>query len=138
MEEQLVSFKTAKLAKEKGFGVESIESVNSQIYDNHTEVSKFPYYVDSFSLWELEELQGEVLYLAPTQSLLQKWLREKYNIQLCLKPIYGGGKINGRQIGWMCYTPYQDEEFNKLPSISLSHNTYGGALERGLQAALKL
>ena len=94
-------------------------------------------------VFEIAKQKGYVhsknsLYIMPSQSYLQRWLRETKNIQLCLQPIYGGSKIEGKQTGWLCYTPFQDEEFNKLPSVSLSQYTYEEALEKGLEQGLKL
>ena len=123
MEDQLISFETAKLAREKGF----MEFTNKVFNENGKQ------YIFNNGL-----LSGSLRFNAPTQSLLQKWLREKHNIQLCLQPIYGGNKIEGKQTGWLCYTPYNDEKFNNLPSISLSEYSYEEALEKGLQQALKL
>lgn len=137
MKEELITFETAKLAKEKGF-----DELSSRKYDiNSKEILEVSYWEGNGDVTTIavknENIEDDEV-LAPTQSLLQKWLREEYNIQLCLQPLYGGDKIEGRQIGWLCYTPYNDEEFNNLPSISLSEYTYEEALEEGLQEALKL
>jgi|TARA_B110000908_G_C10253513_1_gene453753 hypothetical protein len=125
MKEQLTELETSRLAKEKGFNAKTLN-----------------YYWDDGKLgiagYMVNHNSNDKNISAPTKSLLQKWLREVYNIQLCLQPIYGGNKSDGKQVGWLCYTPFQDEDFNKLPSISLSQYTYGAALEQGLQQALKL
>jgi len=65
MEEQLISFKTAKLAKEKGFNEPSLR-FKGLIKDDSEVVKNWNKYVNSLS--------------KPTQSLLQKWLREKHSI----------------------------------------------------------
>ncbi|MGK0446555.1 MAG: hypothetical protein ACJA2M_000324 [Polaribacter sp.] len=78
------------------------------------------------------------LYIRPSQSYLQKWLRETKNINLCLKPVYGDDKMGEKQTGWQCYTLFQDEYFNKIPSISLIKYIYEEALEKGLKQALEL
>lgn len=124
MKEQLITFETAKLAKEKGFDLPTGIKYTKLWYNDGVLCNWNTRLVDHI--------------IAPTQSLLQKWLREEHNIQLCLVPTYGGSKIEGKQTGWLCYTPFEDEEFNDKPSISLSQYTYEEALEKGLQVALKL
>ena len=61
MEEQLISFETAKLAKEKRF-----------------DLTKLGY----------KEENGEIIdtYSTTTQSLLQKWLREEHKIHIVIMP----------------------------------------------------
>lgn len=72
MEEQLISFNTAELAKEKGFNFGQ-----SKAYYNHGETELL--------LWVWSEDhndQKDLLAYAPTQSLLQRWLREIHNIDI--------------------------------------------------------
>lgn len=59
--EDIISFETAKLAKEKGF-------------DSNNEIYHF------------EDIK--ILGIFPTQSLLQKWLREKHDIHIVIKPFF--------------------------------------------------
>lgn len=125
MNEQLISFETAKLAKEKNFNEETFDTYHNIVGSLHN--------IEYKDTWNTKGSTS-----APTQSLLQKWLRDVYNIQLCLKPLYGGDKIEGKQTGWLCYTPYNDEEFTNVSSISLSDYTYEKALEKGLYKALQL
>tara|TARA_R110000764_G_C10959916_1_gene378100 strand:+ start:745 stop:1164 length:420 start_codon:yes stop_codon:yes gene_type:complete len=136
MREQLITFETAKLAKEKGFDIYCEWSYWEGSLTHG--VPGYPLALENDKHSDYDRYLSFPRHLAPTQSLLQKWLREVHNIQLCLQPIYGGNKVDGKQIGWLCYTPFQDEDFNKLPSISLSQYTYEEALEKGLQEALKL
>ena len=115
MEETLIGFETAKLAKQKGFSIHC-----RSYYVNDTQICEnedFPYNSWSNNLF------------APTQSLLQRWLREKYNV-----------------IVLVSYTkendyPYMDciidlKQTNRLTSGF--RKNYEEALERGLQKALKL
>lgn len=132
MKEQLISFQTAKLAKEKGFQIpcyrhynnkqELIEHslVNGSSTDVEFEVDlddlneNFNYYSDKFN--------------APTQSLLQKWLREKHKIYVFCTP-REFEKGNGRKtIRW-------NNNFGVAKSKFSS--TYEKALEKGLFEALK-
>ena len=76
MEEQLISFETAKLAKEKGF--DWICRVFYEDWDNnelHEPIS--PSDFNNEHVWEKT-------ISAPTQSLLQKWLREVHDIKMCV------------------------------------------------------
>lgn len=130
MKEQLITFETANLAKEKKFDW----NCHWVLYRGTSSVL---HKCDAIPT-KGKNLESGDYVLQPTQSLLQRWLREVHNIQLCLQPIYGGNKVDGKQVGWLCYTPFQDEDFNKLPSISLSQYTLEAALEKGLQEALKL
>jgi hypothetical protein len=152
MEDKLIEFETAKLAKEKGFNLltpKYYTTENPHSYHKDLDGVCILGLMHSNTLYnpqdELDEETGISFYklnpgivYAPTQSLLQKWLREVHKIQLCLNPIYGGNKIDGKQMGWLCYTPFQDESFSDLPSISLSQYTYEQALEKGLIESLKL
>lgn len=72
MEEQLVSFETANLAKEKGF----VDMAIPQIY------------IGKGVLWDYSvhgSCSNYNYVEAPTQSLLQKWLREEHSIHICVE-----------------------------------------------------
>ena len=82
MKEQIISFKTAVLAKQKGFdipvqkfylhkGIRS-ENVNPDEVKTHLNNAKY-------SNWNNRATRTS----APTQSLLQKWLREN-GVELCV------------------------------------------------------
>jgi len=79
IQEQYVSFEIAKLLKEKGF-----DELCLCIYDtectNH--ISVLDYEVTNNEL----EYRDNMCYLAPTQALVMRWLREVYNlfIQVCI------------------------------------------------------
>lgn len=125
MKDELISFETAKLAKEKGF----IGTNNTTDY--------VPMYIESI----LIEGQGEDdcrdgYYLAPTQSLLQRWLREKHEIhvELCVD-VYD-------DLETMCFRGFNILNMKEYDSLDSSNNDcfkiYEQALEAGLQEALKL
>jgi len=85
MKESIVSFKTAKLAKELGFDLNVF-----QFYDESGLVSKIlpcddPFQIDSANFNNNEFID---LYSAPTLSLLQKWLREKLLMFVMIEPFY--------------------------------------------------
>lgn len=69
--DELVSFETAKLAREKGFNVQTFDW-----YDYTGNYHK------GFIPHELHECPRYKEYYAPTQSLLQRWLREEKGIYI--------------------------------------------------------
>jgi len=116
MIEQLISFETAKLAKEKG-------------------VSIYGYLQD---VWLGNKYKGkkEIMVFGlgnssvlPTQSLLQKWLREVHNIDIDLQK-HSSGYIAVLRVHYTI-------SGNKIIKTSL-FNTYEEALEKGLVEGLKL
>ena len=115
MEEKLITFDTAKLAKEKGFN----------------EPCKW-YMKDGIDLSESNETNDFLFegYLsAPSQSLLHKWLREKHYLTV---------RVHRDYDGWA----YMIEEFksgNKMiKGGSAEMPDYEVEFEKGLQEALKL
>jgi len=74
MEEQLISFATAKLAKEKGCKVD-----HNRYYDEKIST------VDTFfgNIWKDGFPHNEFIP-RPSQSLLQKWLRDIHNIHITI------------------------------------------------------
>ena len=104
MTDQLISFETAKLAKEKGF----------------LELTHKITWVDNER------------YCIPTQSLLQKWLREKHNIDIIIKPYTGD--IKGTKTYATDITIFGSNKYIKLSR----YDTYEQALEAALFEALKL
>ena len=110
MEEQLISFETAKLAKEKGF----------------EKLCNFSYDEDEIITANCEQAYN---FVAPTQSLLQKWLREKHNFHICIwfNSLTGKYRID---------SPIDELDilFEKLNEFK----TYEEALEYGLFEILKL
>ena len=103
MEDTRITFETAKLAKEKGFEFRVVWE-----------------YILGF-----KEDSERDKYLS-TQSLLAKWLREKYNIHLIA---YKNINIDGYD--WCFITT------DGITNIN-SYKTYEEAYEIGLQEALKL
>ena len=154
MKEDIISFKTAKLAREKGFKelcysyyFEDGEFKEYQINDT------YGYYGDEYTI-DLEEFyenwndkaltkkNGDRCFgcsknsgylntfSAPTQSILQKWLREKYNIHVEVR-------IWSQGYGVVLFQ-------NNFPIVQVNnnyiywHKGYEEALEEGLFEALKL
>jgi hypothetical protein len=91
IEEELIGLETAILAKEKGFNERTLyvykETFAHDIEDHHTGneyhneyVPPRPSYYDYFTEHDHEVCK------APTQSLLQRWLREVHNIHCWVSP----------------------------------------------------
>lgn len=120
MKENIVTFQVAKLAKEKGYRI----YCGISYWEKDGELFGTPYY--EFPHDE-ERYTYYPRYFAPTQSLLQKWLREKNNIHISI-----------------FYDHYSKTfEYDVCEKLGESWNieagkTYEEALENGLIVALKL
>jgi hypothetical protein len=132
MKEQLISFETAKLAKEKGFNLKCYHRVSFIWQDKPT------HYLGNYLDTNSENVDG--MYSAPTQSLLQKWLREVHNIN-----IFMTFKPNIKKWDFIPYSMDMNaKEYIKYNSEYTKQNnerrfdTYEEALEIGLQEGLKL
>ena len=80
MKDRIISLNTSKIAKEKGFDIPSIYG-----YDSNGELEEYFTYA-SYSPGEPEIRIDDFIckweYQAPTQSLLQAWLREVHDIHI--------------------------------------------------------
>ena len=166
MEEQLISFETAKLAKEKGFNLltHSYYFEDGEFKENSLKGTN-GYYGEEyeFNLSEFNENWNDKwltkktgdrcfgcskqkgyleTFSAPTQSLLQCWLREVHNIYV---ESYHDLTSDGTKIQF--YTSWgflQQKDKNGNRNVNGWYDeyndwkTYEEALEIGLQEALKL
>ena len=121
MEEQLISFETAKLAEQKGFKNESEFGYNS-----NGELG-VPYFGNSFTNGQSN---GDLIYESPTQSLLQKWLREVHEISIKIDDYYTNSKV--RFDYNICELGSQDDNPTGI------FKTYEEAFETALHQALLL
>ena len=118
MKEQLISFETAKLAKEKGFDIEVNQYFKEAFPENlmnHNVNCNFNKYI-------------ELCCSAPTQSLLQKWLREIFGYEVLLD-------IDLNLDYFVCI---KHRDKGLLFESKNTFKTYEEALEKGLQESLKL
>jgi len=127
MKDEIISFETAKLAKEKGFNYEfhSIYWDDGDLEDGICGINRKPMYGE------------QDRFGASTQSLLQKWLREVHNIHITLFPQDEGNKSKS----WT--SKLYNLNFGSDAEVSyLKHGgtklSYEEALEIGLIGALKL
>ena len=116
MEDTLITFETAKLAKKKGF---------------LKEWADLAYKKDDQKLYGDTGIYTD--YPAPTQSLLAKWLREEHNLH-----------INICSLSMNCFS-FMLEKLDDTGTTlcgghlgKINYKTYEEALESGLQEALKL
>lgn len=122
MKEQVISFETANLAKKKGFDLE----VQYTYADDEGNADFF----DDWENWNSYEDD----YSAPTQSLLQKWIREKHEIDIFIEPFHIDKKSY-----YVLHGVYNSYETRNFPvGDRPTFDTYEQALEVALQEALKL
>lgn len=118
MKEQLILFETAKLAKEKGFKEECSSHID-EFNDNEGHRHIITNHVHAG-------------YRQPTQSLLQKWLREKHNVDIIIYVLTKG--MDNVWSGYMVALIY----YCKIQKSFSKFKTYEEALEKGLKEALNL
>ena len=137
MEEELITFETAKLAKEKGFTSSKTlkgyhEDFSSLDGDNYPSLGTYTF-LDNCTAKNSQEYQIEV----PTQSLLQKWVREKHDLHSTVEvsiSTRNGGLETYYEIRYSIISiTYRNYVISKE-----RFTTYEEALEVGLLKALKL
>lgn len=129
MRDTLVTFETAESAKEKGFDICTysdcwLKTLSGEIIHNSERYSC------------IEHDRAELYLSQPTQTALQKWLREVHNIHANVEPHWTEENICDPQatpLYWGYYIATDCEGEDK-PTY---RETYEGALEIALFAALK-
>lgn len=137
MQETLTEFETAKLAKEKGFNpfFYEFEKVPDEMFYEAYDFRKYHYsFLNGKSEKDVElvlpavyrrkNLNYNFVCYAPTQSLLQKWLREVHSIHI---------EINKEKEN--VFFAFNNHSIKEQIGFGSS---YEEALEKGLQGALKL
>lgn len=126
MTEELVTLKTAKILKEKGFN----EFCKDIINDNGKLME---------TVYRTNNDLPKSFYSCPTQSIAQKWLREIRGVYVYVEPVIGKRwklsfcdfNVPTEESDWM------ENEINKGNGYKV-YDTYEEALEAGIQEALKL
>ena len=128
IEEQFVSFDTAKLLKEAGFDVPCTWQ-----------------YTEGKRIWSVgypyNFNQDEFGYSRPTQALAARWLREVHGIHVVITE---EAYTNGINYLWqvLIYNPLSvdcwDNKSTGMYGDNGEYKTYEGALEAGLREAIKL
>ena len=119
MKEELVSIETAILAYKIGFNIPCIYFI-----DKEGDISSVMDYIGDTFEDKFEMAKEFIVMFLPTQSLLQKYLREMHNLNVNVN--YYDDKI----------TPIRWAVFIDTNYIPCKGDTYEQALEKGLQEAL--
>ena len=129
MTEELVTLETAKVLKEKGFK----EDV-SVFYELVCEEGSYEY--ELFESYDAQNYNASVYsFSAPTQYIVQKWLRETKNMHVC---IYRSASGYGYDISKADNGTHITDGIFDGPNDGGQWDTYEEALEVGIQEALKL
>lgn len=136
LEETVIEFNTAKLAKEKGLYLETNKAYNleGELGCWYDVVGESPFD------WNEDVDYDSLRYPAYTQGQLQKYLRELYKIDIYILG-YGFGyypQLNNVPPANQGEIKYVDRRWNMPPEEKNSnYRTYEEALEAGLVEALK-
>jgi hypothetical protein len=122
MEDQLITFETAKLAKDKGFKEEVIKHYfHKGLYEG----DPLDYNTPS------EHYNNPNIYSAPTQSLLQKYIREVYYLHIDILAVANGNHFIFKIIDLKT----RKKLYTGEPHVR--YDLYEDCLEAGLQKSLK-
>jgi hypothetical protein len=153
MKESIISLETAILAKEKGFDCDYFYHYNEdgQVTENSDIVNIGCEGGLSTDHHLMNNTYAGIL-IAPTQALLQKWLREEHHIYVSVERcVIGSDEWEfGYFIEWLPKENHEDKRrvgsFKEKRSFQDNYpynyvgawHTYEEGLEKGLQEALKL
>ncbi len=123
----MITFETAKLAKEKGFNNITTHAYNlkGELGNYYDVVGELPFDDDLTDNIDYDRLR----FAAPNQSVLQKWLREKHNFHIEISLGHDENEI------WYDFHIYKIEKTLNHDILSASEsglNSYEEALEIGL------
>ena len=128
IEEQFVSFDTARMLKEAGF--------EANLKTMYVEEEK-----DEWAFWDSGAKRSDYNYFddtiaCPTQALAARWLREKHRIVVDVTFI--PPSVDGDE--WQYFIGEMDDMVweGDFESSDRKYSTYEEALEAGLQEAIKL
>jgi hypothetical protein len=127
MEEKLISLKTAKLAKEKGYNWKQ-----SGCYLHPPKFILSPH----GHIQNHNKYKERSVYSAPTQALLQKWLREKHNVY-CEVHSFTDDKGN-KKYESIVFSELFEDDWSEDINFDDVFNTYEDALEDTFEPALNL
>ncbi len=132
IEEQFVSFDTAKLLKEAGFdipcrGIYRTDRTGDYVFRKYEHKNT----KDDLCWSSTDGFQYE--YLAPTQALAAKWLREVHKLHVFAKRTY---EYALDKFSWGYYIQSSNYEYCK--NFEIGFDSYEQAIEKGLCEAIKL
>lgn len=122
MTEELVTLEAAKLLKEKGFNeyCKNVIDINNIL---------------SETLYRTNGNLPKQCFSLPTQSIVQKWLRETKNLHI---EIYRSAVGYGYAIVKADNGTWQEDDDSRGPNDGGLWDTYEEALEAGIRESLKL
>ena len=124
--EDYVSFEVAKLLKERGFDESCYQKYDNEGYLSFNHVG----YINS------DKLCDDFYALAPTLQMAMKWLREIYNIDICIIPSeVGAGVMDYTYVLYKIYT--EDFYFEDLGIQGRANNISKISYEGAAEAAIK-
>lgn len=132
--EEICTYEVAKSAKEKGFPQDPDKNDHCLMYcwDGLRNIHPLAMWI----VWEMEEYDHDNLYAAPTQSLLQRWLREEKGVVIevmCLPTTRTSSKYEyKRHLYWGSDGHYMESEYGDE-----IFDTFELALEDALKYALE-
>lgn len=122
IEEQYVTFETAKLLRKNGFAVKC-----------HS------YYLKDGNRFEhcAQEVlpRGEAVYACPTQAVAMRWLREAYNIAVTPIPFRYPGVWQNILV--FLGEPMEKDDKYDICQLRKKHTSYEEAAEAGIQYVVK-
>lgn len=149
MKEELTTIETSKLAQEKGFDIH-IKEAYYETQEHTLEMGRggdctFPYHAPRVLNFRADDNHTKFVAYAPTQSLLQRWLREVHGIYVNsehdLNP-KGDGILYHTNWGFINVPTKEPRNTWYRVGGGYSENeefkTYEEALEYGLQEGLRL
>lgn len=140
MKDTLISFKTAILAKEKGFDLECLHFYcKNSTCDYIEKPYKYSFEVNAnreeYRDGKVDNFGYGLTWSAPTQSLLQKWLRDIHDIDVMLSR---ENCLDTPRTGFSTCVLTVDKGSFFSWGLGGTHKTYEEALEQGLIKALEL
>lgn len=135
MKEQLITLKTAKLAKQKGFAESCYHFYSKGINDSNLKVPyEYSFRVNA-NTFQADNFGYGQTWSAPSQSLLQRWLREVHLINInCMWQNGYYELLFSKKVKYNHWDLGEDAK----KAEAVKHSTYELCLEAGLYEALKL
>ena len=133
IEDEIISFETAKLAKEKRCYIEECRRLYHKDFPvpKGDDSSKYLHYVINLAYWDWDEYAHSERIIACTQTTLAKYLREKH--KLSVEVHYFNKGVFNYYISDMRHNDLSNDVLCRK-----GYDTYEEALEEGLKEALKL
>ena len=132
--EEICTYEVCKLAKEKGFPQDECGvNIGYYAWDGLRKIHSL---VNSFA-WYSDEYNYDNLFLAPTQSLLQRWLREEKGVTICVDIFDDGWFFDISTFYKQDTGVYEVDIPYKSSNVSPVYDTYELALEDALKYALE-